>query len=163
MQLNGQHEFNAAPPVVWAVLHDPEAIARALPGVQLLEAIEGEANAFRAQARLQVAAIGGSYRGELRLSELDRPRSYRMKVQGEGQNSRFHGDVSVQLSEMAAVSQTAGSQTAGTRLEWQADAQVSGLLARVGQRLIKATAQMMSKRFFAALGEELPQRNLNSP
>ena len=149
MQLNGQHEFEAAPSVVWEVLHDPGAIARALPGVQALEPIEGEENAFRAQAKLQVAAIGGSYAGELRLSELKPPHSYRMKVQGEGQSSRFNGEVGIQLSETAA----------GARLEWRADAQVSGLLARVGQRLIKATANMMSKRFFAALGEEIAQRN----
>ena len=154
MQLNGQHEFEAAPSVVWEVLHDPGAIARALPGVQALEPIEGEENAFRAQAKLQVAAIGGSYAGELRLSELKPPHSYRMKVQGEGQSSRFNGEVGIQLSETAT-----GSQPAGTRLEWRADAQVSGLLARVGQRLIKATANMMSKRFFAALGEEIAQRN----
>lgn len=154
MQLNGQHDFDARPSAVWEVLHDPSAIARALPGVDALEPIEGEENAFRAQAKLQVAAIGGTYAGELRLSELKPPQSYRMKAQGEGQSSRFQGEVYVQLSETAA-----GSQTGGTRLEWQADAQVSGLLARVGQRLIKATATMLSKRFFAALGEEIAQRN----
>ncbi len=149
MQLNGQHEFEVAPSVVWEVLHDPSAIARALPGVETLEPIEGEENAFRAQAKLQVAAIGGTYAGELRLSELQAPVSYRMTVQGEGQNSRIQGEVGVQLSETEN----------GARLEWQADAQVSGLLARVGQRLIKATANMMSKRFFAALGEEIAQQN----
>ena len=72
-----------------------------------------------------------------------------MRADAEGQSSRFNGEVSVQLSETAS----------GARLEWRADAQVSGLLARVGQRLIKATANMMSKRFFAALGEEIAQRN----
>ena len=154
MQLNGQHEFEAAPSVVWEVLHDPSAIARALPGVETLEPIAGEENAFRAQAKLQVAAIGGNYAGELRLSELQPPTSYRMSVQGEGQNSRIQGEVGVLLSETEH-----GARPAGTRLEWQADAQVSGLLARVGQRLIKATANMMSKRFFAALGEEITQRN----
>ncbi len=154
MQLNGQHEFEATPSVVWEVLHDPDAIARALPGVETLEPIAGEENAFRARAKLQVAAIGGTYDGELRLSELQPPTSYRMSVQGEGQNSRIQGDVGVILSETAP-----GSQPAGTRLEWRAEAQVSGLLARVGQRLIKATANMMSKRFFAALGEEIANRN----
>lgn len=149
MQLKGQHEFEATPSTVWEVLHDPDAIARALPGVETLEPIEGEENAFRARAKLQVAAIGGSYAGELRLSELQPPQSYRMTVQGEGQNSRIQGEVGVRLSETAN----------GARLEWQAEAQVSGLLARVGQRLIKATANMMSKRFFAALGEEIVQRN----
>ena len=148
MQLSGQHEFAASAATVWETLHDPAAIARALPGVQSLAPIEGEEHAFRAQAKLQVAAIGGAYAGELRLSELQPPRSYRMSVQGQGQNSRFQGDVGIQLQD------TEG----GCRLEWRAEAQVSGLLARVGQRLIKATANMMSRRFFAALGEEIARR-----
>ena len=50
MQLNGQHDFEATPTAVWEVLHDPSAIARALPGVETLEPIAGEENAFRGPA-----------------------------------------------------------------------------------------------------------------
>ncbi len=149
MQLKGQYNFAAKPLVVWGVLHDPSAIARALPGVEALEPIDGEENAYRARAKLQVAAIGGTYDGELRLSELEPPSSYRMAVSGEGQNSRIQGEVAVTLNENAA----------GTNLLWGAEIQVSGLLARVGQRLIPATANMLSKRFFATLAEEISQRN----
>ena len=42
-----------------------------------------------------------------------------------------------------------------TVLNWDAEANISGKLARVGQRVIKAAANMMSKRFFNSVAEQI--------
>ena len=127
---------------------DPDVIAKAIPGVDEFIPIEGETDAWNAKAKISLAAVNGSYMGTIRMSELDAPTRYRLTVNGEGQQSIIGGTVLITLSYDEAEQVT--------NLDWDAEANISGKLARVGQRLIKAAAGMMSNRFFNGIEKQLP-------
>lgn len=148
MQLSGTFIFDADQHTVWNLLMDPRAIAQAIPGVNELVPIEGEAAAWRAVAKIGLASVSGTYAGIVRMSETQPPHQYRLTVSGEGQQSIINGTALLKLAYDAEQQKTI--------LTWDAEANVSGKLASVGQRLIGAAANMLSRQFFGALARQLP-------
>lgn len=148
MNLSGTYTFQADQETVWTLLMNPDAIARALPGVDEFIPVEGETDAWHAKVKVSVAAVSGSYIGMVRMSEQQPPNQYRLTVNGEGQQSIIGGSALIKLAYDEAEQQTI--------LEWDAEANISGKLARIGQRVIKAAAGMMSNRFFSNLAQQIP-------
>lgn len=148
MEINGTFDFSADQQAVWKALMDPNVIAKAIPGVQEMIPVEGEANSWRAIARVGVASIVGTYAGIVHMSEVDAPTRYRLTVKGEGQQSIIGGTAILELSYDAETKQT--------RLNWTAEANVSGKLASIGQRLIKSAAGLLSKQFFQGVAKQIP-------
>jgi uncharacterized protein len=148
MEITGDYTFEADQQTTWNLLMNTDAIADAMPGVEELIPIEGETNKWRAEATLKVGSIGGTYSGTITMSEHDEPNKYRLTVAGEGQASIINGTALIELAPNS-------DDSSKTTIKWTADANISGKLASVGQRLIKATANMMSKRFFSALAKNL--------
>ncbi len=146
MKLEGTYLFREKREQVWSTLMDPDAISSAIPGVEEFVPLEGEEYAWRAIAKVSMAAVSGRFSGQVRMSEIQAPVSYRLTVSGEGQGSIISGNVVMQLEDRDG---------GGTVLQWDAEANISGKLARVGQRLIKAAANMMSKRFFGNLARQI--------
>lgn len=149
MNLSGNYTFEADQEAVWNLLMDPDAIAKALPGVDQLVPVEGESHTWQAQVKVNVAAINGLYAGTIRMSDMEPADQYRLTVNGEGQQSIIGGSALIRLEYDEAEQQTL--------LNWDADANISGKLARVGQRVIKAAATMMSNRFFGNLADQLSE------
>jgi carbon monoxide dehydrogenase subunit G len=147
MKLDGTFVFNHDQHTVWDILMSTQAIANALPGVEELIPIENEVNAWRATAKIGIAAISGSYTGIVRISEKNQPNQYRISVSGEGQQSIIKGS--------ALISLTYDEQAHQTLLTWEAEADISGKLARVGQRVIKPAATLMSNKFFQGIANQI--------
>jgi carbon monoxide dehydrogenase subunit G len=147
MNLSGTYTFQAEKQLVWDLMMNPNAIASALPGVDEFVPIEGETNAWQAKAKISLAAVNGSYMGTIRMTDQQPPHQYRLTVNGEGQQSIIGGTVLIKLDYDEASQQTL--------LTWDAEANISGKLARIGQRVIKAAANMMSNRFFNNLAQQL--------
>ncbi len=147
MNFSGTYTFEAERQAVWDLMMNPDAIASAMPGVDEFVPIEGEANAWQAKAKISLAAVNGNYVGTIRMSEQEPPHQYRLTVNGEGQQSIIGGTVLIKMEYDEANQQTL--------LTWDAEANISGKLARIGQRVIKAAANMMSNRFFNNLAQQL--------
>jgi carbon monoxide dehydrogenase subunit G len=143
MKLAGQYILPAPPAKVWALLTDPERLAKLLPGCERLEP-DGP-DRFKAAVKFGIAAISGKYAGTLEFAEKKPPKSMRMKLSGKGLSGFVDGAGQVELSEK-------GHQT---ELRYTGEAQVGGMIASVGQRMIEAAAKKIVDRFFAAAAEEL--------
>jgi hypothetical protein len=148
MEITGSYAFNADQETVWNLLMDPNAIAKALPGVQEMVPIAGESNAWRAIARIGIASVSGVYTGVVRMSEIQPPNQYRLIVGGEGQQSIINGT--------ALMTLVYDLEQQKTIVSWNAEANISGKLASIAQRLVKAAAGLLSKQFFGALARQLP-------
>ncbi len=143
MKIEGSADIPAPRERVWKAFLDPGTLAQAIPGCEKLEAAgEGE---FRATMKVGVAAIKGTFEGKVRLSDLEPPNRYRMAVEGTGSPGFVRGDASMELSD------TEG----GTRVAYNADVQVGGLIASVGQRMLGGVSKMMLDQFFGRMTEIL--------
>ena len=147
MDFSGTYSFQAEREAVWNLMMNPDAIAKALPGVEEFVPIEDETNAWNAKLKVSLATVNGNYAGSVRMTELEPPHQYRLTVNGEGQQSIIGGSVLIKLDYDEAKKETL--------LTWDAEANISGKLARIGQRVIKAAANMMSNRFFGNLAQQL--------
>jgi carbon monoxide dehydrogenase subunit G len=146
MKIEGQYAFAAPRETVWQHLMSPESLARALPGCEKLEpAADGS---FQAVLKIGIGAVKGTYQGRIELADVIPMESYRMKVEGKGAGGFVKGEGALNLS---------GDDQRATTVQYSGEAQVGGLIASVGQRLMQATARQIVSQFFQALARQMPQ------
>jgi carbon monoxide dehydrogenase subunit G len=146
MKIEGSADIPAAREKVWAAFLDPAILAQALPGCETLEAIGP--NEYKATMKVGVAAIKGTFEGKVKLSDLEPPNRYRMAVEGSGGPGFVRGDAGMQMSDVPG----------GTKVSYDADVQVGGLIASVGQRMLGGVTKMMLDQFFARMTELLTSK-----
>jgi hypothetical protein len=146
MKIEGAADIPAPRDKVWAAFLDPEILAQALPGCEKLEAIGP--NEYKATMKIGVAAIKGTFEGKVKLSDLEPPNRYRMAVEGSGGPGFVRGAAGMQLSDVDG----------GTRVSYDADVQVGGLIASVGQRMLGGVTKMMLDQFFTKMTELLASK-----
>lgn len=143
MTLDGSHRFNAPRERVWALFTDPGVLARATPGCERLEPVGPDE--FAATLSVGIAAVKGTYEGRLALLDKNPPEGYTLRVEGSGRPGFVKGEGRLTLTE----------QDGGTLVTIRAEAQVGGLIAAVGQRLVGAAGRMLMSQFFSAMEAEL--------
>jgi carbon monoxide dehydrogenase subunit G len=146
MKIEGSADIPAPRDAVWAAFLDPNILAQALPGCEKLEAIGP--NEYRATMKVGVAAIKGTFEGKVKLSDLEPPNRYRMAVEGSGGPGFVRGEASMQMSDVDG----------GTKVSYDADVQVGGLIASVGQRMLGGVTKMMLDQFFTKMTELLTSK-----
>ncbi len=143
MKLDGSAVLHGSPDEVWTVITDPAVLARTIPGCESLQRT-GE-DEYRMDVAVGVGAIRGTYAGEVRLTDQQRPSSYVMHASGAGAPGNVRATVRIGLEPTDE----------GTTLTWAADAVVGGPVAGVGQRMISGVAKRMAGQFFTAIDAEL--------
>jgi carbon monoxide dehydrogenase subunit G len=143
MTLDGTHHFSAPRDRVWAAFTDPAVLARATPGCQRLDPIGPDE--FEATLSVGVAAVKGVYQGKLALLDKKAPEGYTLRVEGSGRPGFVKGEGRLLLTE----------EDGGTRVTIRGEAQVGGVIAAVGQRLLGAASRMLMEQFFSALEAEI--------
>jgi carbon monoxide dehydrogenase subunit G len=143
VNLDGSAVLSADPDKVWAVITDPAVLARTIPGCESLDQIGNDE--YRMNVSVGVGAIRGTYAGEVKLSDQQRPKSYVMHASGAGAPGQVRATVTINLEP----------SDQGTTLTYSADAVVGGPVAGVGQRMITGVAKRMAGQFFKAIDDEL--------
>jgi hypothetical protein len=143
VNLDGSAVLHGSPEEVWTVITDPAVLARTIPGCESLERT-GE-DAYRMDVAVGVGAIRGTYAGEVKLTDQQRPTSYVMHATGAGAPGNVRARVTINLEPTDE----------GTTLTYSADAVVGGPVAGVGQRMMTGVAKRMAGQFFTAIDREL--------
>lgn len=143
MKVAGQATLHAPIERVFAALNDPAVLVRTIPGCQQLEVTGSDAYAMTVTAG--VASIKGTYAGTVQLAELQPPSSFVLRASGAGAPGTVSAEVAVRLTE----------QDGGTRLDYDADAVVGGMIGGVGQRMLAGVAKKLAGEFFAGVDEVL--------
>jgi carbon monoxide dehydrogenase subunit G len=142
MKITGEHAFASPRQKVWDALQDPQMLANALPGVKRLEVIGPDAYAITVS--VGVGSVRGTYDGTFVLAD---------KQEGEACTVRANASGGPGSVEAAARMQLRDGANGGTALSYEADANVTGPLAGVGQRLIGGAARRTTKEFLDALDQ----------
>jgi carbon monoxide dehydrogenase subunit G len=137
MKMSGEEVIPAPREVVWKALNDPDVLRQSIPGcksVTKLSDTEMEAAVTVALGPLKV-----NFKGQVTLTDLDPPKSYRISGQGSGGVAgNASGGANVRLDEVPE----------GTRLSYDVDAQVAGKLASMGARFIDPVSRKLAAQFF---------------
>jgi len=143
MKMEGATEILAPRDRVWAALLDPAVLSKAIPGCE--ELVRVGTDEYKAIMKVGVGPVKGTFDGKVRLFDLDPPTRYRMAVEGSGAPGFVRGEAAIEVAEIEG----------GTRVTCNADVQVGGLIASVGQRLLGGVSRMMLDQFFSRMNELL--------
>jgi hypothetical protein len=145
MKLEGDFLFQAPIEEVWKALLDPVVLAATMPGCEKLDLVDGQ---YQGDLHIKVGPIQGKFSGKVDLKDMSAPSSYTMLVDGRGAPGFVKASALVKLERE-------GEQT---RLRYDADAQVGGKIASVGQRLLEASARAIAKQSLEGLQENIKIR-----
>lgn len=146
MKVQGSFTFNGPPDQVWNLLLSADGLRTCIPGVETLT--ETGTESWDAQMKVGVAAIRGTYKGKVSISDKQEPQSYVLHVEGSGGPGFVKGSAMVTLAP----------EGAGTMVSVDGDGHVGGMLAGVAQRMLPGVAKMLMNQFFECL-----QARLGSP
>jgi len=141
MKLSGSYQINLSKQKVWEALNDPEILKKAIPGCE--EFKKNSETEFTATATNKIGPFNASFTGDIELTDLDPPNSYKITGSGNSPVGFASGDAIVKLED----------HEEGTNLIYEVEANVGGKIAQVGSRLIDMTAKKMADIFFGKFSE----------
>ena len=136
MKIEGTYLIEADPERVWQGLMSPELLARCIPGCQQLDQTGDGIYAVKLKAG--IGAVSGTYTGAVKIYDIDEPRSFRMSGEGKRAGSSASGTGLITFTP----------ENGGTRLDVEGEAKVTGIIARVGQRLMGSASRVLMDQFF---------------
>jgi uncharacterized protein len=140
VKVQGEATLLAPAQRVYDALHDPEVLVRTIPGCRQLERVGEDAYLMTVDAG--VAAIRGTFSGNVHLSDVDPPHGFVLTAAGSGSPGTVATEVQVRL---------VGAGDGTTVLHYDADADVGGPIGGVGQRLLASVAHRTAHEFFTAV------------
>ncbi len=152
MKVTGSAVLHAPRATVWRALNDPAVLVRTIPGCHQLEAVGQDA--YRMTLTAGVASIKGTYQGDVQLSDQREPDSFLLRASGAGGPGTIRADVIVRL---------AAESDGVTRLDYDADAVVGGMIGGVGQRVLAGVARKTAGEFFQAVDDVLTAKVAPAP
>jgi carbon monoxide dehydrogenase subunit G len=138
LEMSGEYVLPQSREKVYAALNDAEMLKKCIPGCE--ELVKESDNEFAAVVKLTVGPVSARFKGRVKLEDLDPPNGYLIAGEGEGGVAGFaKGGATVKLTEVPE----------GTKLTYNAEANVGGKIAQLGQRLLAGTSKKIADKFFA--------------
>ena len=82
MTMTGSVTLPADRETVWAALNDPEVLKRCIPGCQELDRTGDDG--FAATAKVSIGPVKATFKGNVKLSDIDPPNGYTISGRGAG-------------------------------------------------------------------------------
>ncbi|WP_406674430.1 carbon monoxide dehydrogenase subunit G [Nonomuraea sp. N2-4H] len=143
MNVAGSVVIGVARDRLWAAFRDPAVLVQTIPGCERLE--ECGPDTYRMTVNAGVASVKGVYQGEVALSDPVPPERFTLKARGQGAPGTVDATVQVRLSEADG----------GTRVDYDAEAVIGGMIGGVGQRMLGSVAKRTAQEFFTAVEDLL--------
>ena len=147
MTLTGAFTFAGPRATLWALMHDPAVLAKALPGTKSLALVAPDR--YEGTMKVSIGPLtAAEFSVAVVLGDQVEPSHFTMQIDGKGGVGFMKGSATIDLAEVES----------GTSMTYASDVQIGGRIAAVGQRLIESVARMMTKQALEALNTELQAR-----
>jgi uncharacterized protein len=146
MKLTDSREIKASPRLVWDAILNPEVLKDCIPGC---ESLTGSiADGYEAVVKQKVGPVSATFTGLVKLTDIVEGKSVRIAGEGKGGVAGFaKGGALVSFEPMEG----------GTRLTYEAEANVGGKIAQLGSRIIDSFAKKLADEFFARFQEAVEE------
>lgn len=137
MLLSDTREIKADPKTVWDAILNPDVLKECIPGCESLTGSVAEG--YEAVVKQKVGPVSATFTGLVQLSDIVEGRSLKISGEGKGGVAGFaKGGANVSFEPMEG----------GTRLTYEAEANVGGKIAQLGSRIIDSFAKKLADEFF---------------
>ena len=144
MDMSGEYVIPTDRQTVWEALNNPDVLRECIPGCESLEMTPE--NEMAATVTTKIGPVKATFKGEVRLENINPPQGYSIVGEGKGGIAGFaKGGADVHLEEVEG----------GTKLTYEAKAQVGGKLAQLGSRLIDSTSKKLADQFFSSFSKKV--------
>ena len=138
MVIDDSFEIDAPLERIWPVLLDIPRVAACIPGATITEKIDDRT--YRAQVGVKAGPVSVKYRATVVVDSIDEA-THTIAMHVHGEESKGRGGV------RASVSSRAEARDGKTHVDLHTDAQISGIIASVGGRLIEGVAKKTVAEF----------------
>lgn len=148
MNLSEERQIAAQPSVVWDALMDAQVLKQCIPGCT--EMTGGPDEGFEATVTQKVGPVKATFKGVVQLSDVVPGERATLSGEGKGGAAGFaRGGAAVRLEPSGG----------GTKLTYDAEAQVGGRLAQLGSRIIDAFTRRLADQFFSNFQDVVEARS----
>ncbi len=144
MELTGSHVLQAPVQKIWDLILNPEFLAKVTPGISRLEQESGDL--YKAIADIKIGPVHGKFEGSAELTDKVEHESFVLKVNQNSKIGNVEADVKMNMK---------ATENNETELSFEGVANMSGLLARTGNRVMSGVANTLTKQFFSNFEKEL--------
>ncbi|MEX0275499.1 MAG: CoxG family protein [Flavobacteriaceae bacterium] len=144
MKITGERLLNANTATVWRMVLDPDVLEKVTPGIKKLEAIG--ADSYHALSQVRVGPVKGEFKGKLTITDKVDGKSCRLVIDQKSTMGHVVAEIDMQLNP---------TEEDNTHVTYTGEAKMSGMLARMGQRIMGGVVSTLSKQFFEALEKEM--------
>lgn len=149
MKFSGQHEFNVDAQQLWDYLMDPQVLAKITPGVTRLQTISTDQ--YKSISDIKIGPVKGKFTGKLSVADKQEPKAFKIEMEQLSKIGNAQAYVDMNISEISA---------GNTKLSFDADAKLSGVIARTGQRVLSGVANTLTKEVFSALQKHIDEQKI---
>lgn len=136
MQVKGAYTLDLPKDKVWLYILDRAILQEVTPGVS--ELIELQANEYEAISEIKLGPVKGSFRGRLNVHDVLQSESFVLSLTQNSNIGSAQADITVQLKSR-------GTQT---EIDYHGIANLTGVLGRLGQRVLGGVVNSLAKQFF---------------
>src|SRR5438105_5129016 len=128
---------------VFMLLTDPAVLQRCIEGCEKM--VRTSEDSYDVHLRMGIAGLNGNYVGKVQIKDKKIPESYTLLIEGKGGPGFVKSTAQIQLSDKGK----------DTELLCESEAQVGGMIAAIGSRLIEAVGKKMMDNFFKKFSDSL--------
>lgn len=143
MKVEGVKALTAPRDVVWAVVNDPEQMAKLMPGVESFEVADDR----HWQAKVKIPLGLGGLRMTIAFEKLEEraPEFASLSAKGNGVGALLNMTTAFTLSEDGET----------TSMKWEADVRIAGPVGAMGQRVLHPIVNQQVGNVLAALEKQV--------
>jgi uncharacterized protein len=146
LEMKGEYALPIQQAELWRLLNDPDVLAKIIPGCNTVRAVGTDR--YEMGLKLQVGSVSGEYMGSVAIFDKREPLHYVLTVEGQGSIGFMKGSAAFDLEPQGEGE---------SLLRYAGSAEVGGVVAGVGQRVLSGVAKFLAGRFFKALEKHIDE------
>lgn len=147
MKIEYQHTFGLPTKIVWKYIKDEKVLGNAIPSCRSF--VQSSSGLYHAEMEVTIGPLKDVFALEVKLVKEKMPSYYHLILKGKGNLGEISGKADLFLND----------QQGNTKLNIQAEANVTGVLSGAAERVLNGGANKGIKKFFISLESEI-KKNL---
>lgn len=139
MLVEGSNVIQAPRAHVWALLQDPDVLARCVPGVQ--EMAPDGPDSYTAMLNVAVGPVKGKFKAKVKISNQVPPESMTLQIEAKAPTGMVNAVGVLTLVDQGET----------TLVNWSGEPKLMGMIASLAGRLIGGISKQQADVFFTNL------------